>query len=96
MSLRDIVWWIVIAVSTTPIWGSLFWFIYESYVRPARIPKSEIESLAHEMYRRNPRDPVDAAFTEEQAAWYRSDMFEQGKWRRVRTYLDSEERRSRQ
>ena len=77
-------WQIVIAVCLSPIWGSLLWFIYESYIRPARIPKQEIEALAAEMRRRNPHDPAEAAFIEEQAAWYRPDMFEQGKWRRVR------------
>ena len=80
-------WWLVVASCLSPIWGSLLWFIYESYIRPARIPKEDIGVLADEMRRRNPADPEDAASTEEQAAWHRSDMFEQGKWRRVRNQL---------
>ena len=96
MGWHDTFWWALAAVSTSPIWVSFLWFIYESYVRPARIPKQEIEALANEMRRRNPDDPADAAFVEEQAAWYRSEMFEQGKWRRVRKCLDSKDTSSRQ
>ena len=95
MGWRDIVWGTVLVVCTSPIWGSLLWFIYESYVRPARIPKREIDALADEVRRRSPDDPADAAFVEEQAAWYRSEMFEQGKWRRVRKCLDSKDTSSR-
>lgn len=85
--MMDWIFRVVLVAVTAPIWGSLLWFIYESFVRPARIPKQEIEALATEMSRRNPADPVEAALIEEQAAWYRSDMFEQGKLRRVRREL---------
>ena len=84
MGWRDLLWWLLAVLCLSPIWGSLLWFMYESYIRPARIPKQYIGALAAEMRRRNPADPEDAAFTEEQVAWHRSDMFEQGKWRRVR------------
>ena len=88
MGWENIIWWCIVGAVMSPIWGSLLWFICEGYIRPARIPKEEIEALAEEMRRRNPTDPEDAAFTEEQAAWYRSETFEQGKWRRVRRHLD--------
>jgi hypothetical protein len=84
MFWREIIWWGLMAACTAPIWGTLIWFVNELYIRPLLIPKAEIERLAHEIMRRNPNDPIDAAFTEEQNAWYRSDTFEQGKWRRIR------------
>ena len=36
---------------------------------------------------------VEAAFAEEQNAWYRSDTSEQGKWRRIRAHINKSEGR---
>ncbi len=87
MGWRDWLWWGLVAVCTAPIWGTLIWFLNELYIRPLRIPKSEIERLADEQRRSHPTDPVEAAFVEEQNAWHRSETYEQGKWRRVRRQL---------
>jgi hypothetical protein len=87
MVWRDIIWWVLVTVCTVPIWGTLIWFLNELYIRPLLIPKAEIERLADELRRSHPADPVEAAFEEEQNAWYRSETFEQGKWRRVRRQL---------
>jgi hypothetical protein len=87
MGWRDWLWWIFVVVCTAPIWGTLIWFLNELYIRPLLIPKAEIDRMADELRRSHPADPADAAFTEEVNAWYRSDTFEQGKWRRVRKHI---------
>ena len=87
MVWRDIFWWVLMAVCTVPIWGTLIWFLNELYIRPLLIPKAEIERLADELRQNYPTDPAEAAFTEEQNAWYRSETYEQGKWRRIRKHL---------
>jgi hypothetical protein len=88
MGWSNWLWWILIIVCTAPIWGTLIWFLNELYIRPLLIPKAEIKRLAYELKRSRPADPVEAAFEEEENAWYRSDTFEQGKWRRVKRFLD--------
>ncbi len=88
MVWREIFWWGLMAVCTTPIWGTLIWFLNELYIRPLLIPKAEIERLADDLRLSYPADPAEAAFAEEQNAWYRSETFEQGKWRRVRMRIE--------
>jgi hypothetical protein len=88
MGGHDWIWWILVVVCTAPIWGTLIWFLNELYIRPLLIPKAEIERLANELVRSHPADPAEAAFDEEQNAWYRSETFEQGKWRRVRRWIE--------
>jgi hypothetical protein len=56
----------------------------EDVILPRFIPRIEIDRLADSIMRRYPTNPEKAALREEHAAWYRSDGFEQGKWRRVR------------
>lgn len=87
MTIRDLVGWLELLVVLAPVIGALGWQIYEFRYRPYRIPSAEIERLADEVIARNPDDPAYAAFLEEEAAWYRSDIFEQGRWRRVRRLL---------
>jgi hypothetical protein len=75
--------WILIALAASPILIAVGWGLVEM-IRPRFIPRTEIERLADSMIRNYPANPEEAAFTEEHAAWYRSEGFEQGKWRRVR------------
>jgi hypothetical protein len=78
-----VVKWVFILLALSPIifaFGSVF---IDGTIRPMLIPSAEIERLAAEMIERH-EDPEEAAFIEEHAAWYRSNNFEQGKWRRVR------------
>jgi hypothetical protein len=58
--------------------------IMDSSIRPRLIPRAEIEQLADDIMRHHPDDPEGAAYAAQCAAWYRSDGFEQGRWRRVR------------
>jgi hypothetical protein len=88
MDWRDGLWWTLLVLGTAPAWGTLVWFLNELYIRPLLIPKADIERLADELRRNHPTDPAEAAFTQEQNAWHRSETFEQGKWRRVKRFLD--------
>jgi hypothetical protein len=82
--LSDLLFWAVVVVFASPIWLALGWEIVEGLIRPHLIPSKEIERLASETMQRYPDDPLGAAGREEHAAWYRSESYEQGKWRRVR------------
>ncbi len=84
--MSDWLWWVIVGVATAPIWGTFLWHTYEFRVRPLFIPPEEIDRLVAEMLKRD--NPEEAAFIEEHSAWYRSDPFEQGKWRRVRRKLE--------
>lgn len=83
--MSDWLWWMIVGVATTPIWGAFLWHTYQFSIRPCLVPQEEIDRLVAEMLDRD--DPDEAAFVEEQAAWYRGDTFEQGKWRLVRKAL---------
>jgi hypothetical protein len=92
VDVADIAWeeilkWLMIAVAVGPMVFAFGYIAYEGYIRPALIPKSEIEKLADKIAHRKPVDPDEAAYWEEYAAWHRSESFEQGKWRRVRKLL---------
>jgi hypothetical protein len=83
-----VIWWGIVIAGSSPIWGAFLWEVYEFRIRPLFIPCEEIDRLVEQMMRRD--DPEQAALIEEHAAWYRSDSFEQGKWRRVRCRLGKE------
>lgn len=81
--------WTTIALALSPIIIGLGWSIVEGSILPRLINQAEIVALADDILRRYPDDPEYAAFIEEQAAWFRSDAFEQGKWLRVRKLMAS-------
>lgn len=83
--MSDWLWWAIVSVATAPIWGAFLWHTYQFAIRPRFIPPEEIDRLVADMLAKP--DPEKAAFIEEHAAWYRSDTFEQGKWRRIRGEL---------
>jgi len=76
--------WEAIILALSPLTGpqDLLW----QHIAETRL--DEIERLAAEIMQRSLGDPVEAAFVEEQNAWYRSETFEQGKWRRVKLELE--------
>jgi hypothetical protein len=74
----------LIAFGAGPFVFAVIWSIIEHDIRPARIPRREIDRLADELMARRHDDPEGAAFRREEAAWSSFDHFEQGKWRRVR------------
>lgn len=76
--------WALIALAGSPIIIGVGWGLVEDIILPRFIPRIEIDRLADGIIRQYPTNPEEAALTHEHAAWYRSDGFEQGKWRRVR------------
>jgi hypothetical protein len=84
MSLTDILPWTPVAFQALVMILTLGSLVIDRSIRPSLIPRAEIEALADELMRRQPDDPEGAAFAAECAAWYRSENFEEGKWRRVR------------
>lgn len=79
--------WLLIALALSPPACAIALMILWGFILPASIPRAEIERLANDIMGRYPDDPEEAAFIEEQAAWFRSQMHEQMRWRRVRRQI---------
>lgn len=79
--------WTLVALAASPIVIGLAWGVVENMILPRFIPGAEIERLADSIMQRYPLDPAEAAFIEEHAAWFRSEGYDQGKWRRVRRLI---------
>jgi hypothetical protein len=69
---------------TAPVWATILWELWSMFVRPALVPRAEIDRLAAAMLAQHGDAAERMAFVEEDRAWRYSDTFEQGKWRRVR------------
>ena len=78
-----IMWWVVIAISSSPAWGSLLWVVWQGHVRPRLIPSSLIKIEAAQLITRYGERALEMAAIEEDRAWRYSDSFKQGYWRRV-------------
>lgn len=76
----------------SPFWGALLWSFWQGSVRPRLIPRREIVAKVEEVYARHGERAFDFACSEEYRAWYDSDAFEQGRWRRVREEIMRRER----
>lgn len=81
---RCVVGWALFVIALSPIILGVGWAIVEGVILPRLIPRDEIERLADQIMAKHPDDPEEAAFVQEQAAWFRSDGREQGRWHRVR------------
>lgn len=88
MLSRDVLWWVIVGVCTSPIWGSLVWVIWEGSIRPRLIPAGEIEAEARRLLARWGDRAAEMAFIEEDRAWRYSETFEQGRWHRVRLMIE--------
>lgn len=78
--------WSSIVIGLSPIILAFAWVFIDGTIRPMLIPSDVIERIAADLISRY-NDPEEAAAIEEHAAWYRSNNFEQGKWRRVRKFI---------
>lgn len=78
---------LAILVAMSPILLGVGWVVWNGWVRPRFIPRSEIDRLADDIMARYPDDPERAALREEEHYWFQSEEFEQGKWRRVRAEI---------
>lgn len=76
--------WGLVALGLSPIAFGLSWPIWQGMIRPRFIPRRDIERLADDVMAKHPDDPETAALRAEHYHWYRSEGFEQGRWRRVR------------
>ncbi len=74
-------------VATSPIWATLLWHVWDLGLRPRLLPTREVEALADAMIALHGPRAEEAAFIEEDSAWRRSEIFQQGKWHRVRREL---------
>lgn len=72
----------VIAGAGVFIFGIGF-VIWNDSIKPRLIPREDIARLADDIAARHPDDPDYAAYSELEAAWWRSDGAEQVKWKRV-------------
>ena len=63
------------------------WHAWEFRLKPLAIPKAKINAIVDDLIARHGPDAEDWARGYEEEQWYRSDTYEQGKWRRVRREL---------
>jgi hypothetical protein len=80
--------WLALGVASAPIWGAILWTLWQGAVRPRLIPRAEVERLAAELLARYGDRAEEVAFAKEYGAWRDSDVYEQGKWRRVRSIIE--------
>jgi len=87
--------WLALGAVTMPVWGAILWVVWNGVVRPFLIPRHEIERLADELIERYGNRAEEIAHGEEHGAWRNSDGFGQGKWRRVRRWIETILRKNR-
>jgi hypothetical protein len=80
--------WLLIALATSPMWGTLIWVIWEGSIKPRIIPKAEIVALATSQIESYGANAAEMTSIQEDRAWRYSESFEQGKWKRVRQEID--------
>lgn len=63
------------------------WAIYQQFIRLLLIPKSEINNFADDLFQKHGPEAEHYAHIEEDRAWRYSNLYAQGKWRRVKREL---------
>lgn len=89
MNGANLVMWLV---CLSPIWGTFLWCFWEGFVQPGLIPRNKINAEVEKLYTHHGDEAFEHACMKEQHAWYDSDGFEQGRWRRVRREIMRRER----
>lgn len=74
---------IVIAMSA----AVALWHVWAFHLKPLAIPKAEIDTVVDDLIERHGSEAEDWARSYEEEAWYRSDIVQQGQWRRIRREL---------
>ncbi|NRG17578.1 hypothetical protein HPQ64_07745 [Rhizobiales bacterium] len=67
--------------------GVAVWHAWQFRLKPLAIPKAKINAIVDDLIAQHGPDAEDWARGYEEEQWYRSDTYEQGKWRRVRREL---------
>jgi hypothetical protein len=88
-TLKHAIVWIVLAACSAPIWGTLLWEIWDGTVRPRLIRRDIIDRAAAAMLAEHGDRAEEMALIKEHRAWYESDSFKQGGWRRVRKRIEA-------
>jgi hypothetical protein len=83
-TLKQAVFWIVLAACSAPVWGALLWELWEGDVRPRMVPRGIIDRAARAILAKHGEQAEQLVWLEETRAWRYSDPFKQGCWRRVR------------
>lgn len=86
--LLTLIGWALVILAISPIVGAIGWEVWHGFIRPRLIPRAEIEAIATELVARYGDQAEEIAFINEDRAWRYSDSFEQGKWKRVRFFLN--------
>ena len=89
---KEIVIWLVVGAATAPVWGAGLLVLWQGVVRPHLISRGEVERLAALLIERYGDVAGEVAYANEYGAWHDSDGFAQGKWRRVRTLIETRQR----
>lgn len=91
MEKSDVI--ITAAVVLAPAVITFVWVTWENSVLPALIPKSEITAQANELIEEYSDRAEEVAANREYEAWYRSELTDQGKWKRVRREITRRQQR---
>jgi hypothetical protein len=86
---KEIVVWLAVGAAAAPIWGAGLWVLWQGVIRPHLIRRGEVERLVTLLIEHFGERAGEVAFAREYRAWRHSDSFEQGKWRRVRTLIET-------
>jgi hypothetical protein len=88
--------WLALGVASAPVWGAFLWLVWQGVIRPRLIPRGEVKRLAAALLACYGERAEEVAYAEEYRAWRHSDCFEQGKWRRVRRWIEGRRSRRRE
>jgi hypothetical protein len=83
-NLISVVFWGL--VLSVPV-GTFAWHTWQISIKPRLFPREKIKRMADELEARHGDGAEDAAFTEEDSAWRRSETLQQGLWHQVRLEL---------
>jgi hypothetical protein len=79
--------WIFWAVALAVPVGTSAWYVWQLSIKPRLVSRDKIKRMANELEMRYGDGAENAAFTEEDSAWRRSETFQQGLWHQVRLEL---------
>ena len=83
-TVKQAVIWIALAACLAPVWGTLLWELWEGTVRPRLIRRDIIDRAAAAILAEHGERAKQMALIAEHRAWYESNPFKQGGWRRIR------------
>jgi hypothetical protein len=69
------------------IGGVAVWHSWQFRLRPLLIPKGEVDAVVDRLIAEHGPRAEEMAYAEEDRAWHDSNVYEQGRWRRVRREL---------